>query len=85
MWLRLKVCYLSFHKFCLSLMNAMNFIFGCTGVHDDIDTWVGLCQVVQGEPSTGFGDDDDDEQIVQCLQHVKRYLILLWHFACLIS
>jgi hypothetical protein len=34
---------------------------------------------VLGEPSIGFGDDDD-KQIVQCLQHVKKFLILLCFF-----
>jgi hypothetical protein len=59
----------------MSLMIDANLTFGCAGVHDDTDTRVGFRQVVQGEPSTGFGDDDDDdEQIIQCLQHVKQIL-----------
>jgi hypothetical protein len=55
-------------------MIVVNLTSRCTGVHDDVSVGARLRQVLQGEPSTGFRDNDDDEHIVQCLQHVKRYL-----------
>jgi hypothetical protein len=67
----------------MSLMIDVNLTFGCTGVHDDINIEAGFRQVVQGEPSIGFGDDDD-EQIVQCLEDVKNILDFTLCFACLI-
>jgi hypothetical protein len=57
----------------MSLMLAVDLTFGCTGAREDIDTRAYFCQVMQGETLTRFGDDDD-EQIVQCLQHVKKIL-----------
>jgi hypothetical protein len=38
--------------------------------------------VVQGEPSTRFGDDDDDEQIVHCLQRVRNACLILPTWFC---
>jgi hypothetical protein len=43
---------------------------------DDDDGDVGLPQMVQGQPSTEIVDGDDD-QIIQCLEHVKVQLIFL--------
>jgi hypothetical protein len=60
------------------LMIAVNLTFRCTGVHD-VDVGARFQQVAKGGPSTGFGDDDE-EQIVQCLQHVRRHLIVLWSY-----
>jgi hypothetical protein len=57
----------------MSLMVAVNLTFGCIGVRDDIDIGAGFHQVLQGGPLSGFGDDDDgDEEIVRCLEHVKK-------------
>jgi hypothetical protein len=55
----------------MPLVIFIDLVSRCIGAHDDVDTRAGFCQVVQREPSTGFGGDDDDDQIIQCLQHVK--------------
>jgi hypothetical protein len=56
---------------CLMLLLiVMDLTFGYIGVCDDDDARADFHQVVQGEPSSRLGDDDD-EQIVQCLQHVR--------------
>jgi hypothetical protein len=55
----------------------------CRSVRDDVGVGEGLREVMQGEPSTGFGDDDE-EQFAQCLQHVNGHLIMVWK-CCLIS
>jgi hypothetical protein len=52
------------------LLIAMHLMFGYTGVHNDNDGEAAFHPVVQGQPSSGF-TDDDDEQIIQCLQHVR--------------
>jgi hypothetical protein len=77
--LHLKVRSLPFHGFHTLLVIVVDLTSGDTGFCDDVDAGVGPCQMLPGEPSTGFGDDDD-KQIVQCLQHVKKILILLCFF-----
>jgi hypothetical protein len=52
------------------LLSAMDVTFRCAGVHDDVTAGGGLHEMIQGGPSSGFGDDDD-EQIVQCLEHLR--------------
>jgi hypothetical protein len=44
--------------------------FRYTGVCDEITAGAGFHQMIQWEPSSGFGNDDD-EQIVQCLEQVR--------------
>jgi hypothetical protein len=61
--LRSKVHFLSFHGFHTLLVIDVDLTSGYTGFCDDIDGGVGPRQMVLGEPSTGFGDDDD-KQIV---------------------
>jgi hypothetical protein len=58
-----------FRLSCLPLLIALDLTFGYAGVRDDVTIGVGFHQMMQGEPSSGFGDDDD-EQIVQCLAHL---------------
>jgi hypothetical protein len=65
----------------MSLMVDVNLTFECTAVHDDVDTGAGFHEVMRGGPSSESGDDDD-EQIVRCLQHVKDACLV---FACLAS
>jgi hypothetical protein len=77
--LRLKVRSLSFHGFHMLFVIDVDLTSGDTCFCDDVDAEVGPCQMVPGKPSTGFGDDDD-KQIVQCLQHVKKFLILQCFF-----
>jgi hypothetical protein len=62
------------------LMFVVNLTFGYSGVHVDIDTGTDFHQMVQGGPSSGFRDDDDDEQIVQCLRHVRILGFILIFF-----
>jgi hypothetical protein len=64
----------------MSLMVDVNLTFECTAVHDDVDTGAGFHEVMRGGPSFESGDDDD-EQIVRCLQHVKDACLVLpvWH------
>jgi hypothetical protein len=57
-------------------MFTMGLACECTGVHDDVGVDAGLRLVMQGEPSTVFRDDDE-EQIVRCLQHVNGLLIMV--------
>jgi hypothetical protein len=64
------------------VINCGDFDFGCIGVHDDDSAEVDLRQLARGLPSSGFADDD--EQIVQYLEHV-RLLCLLWYFSRLDS
>jgi hypothetical protein len=45
------------------LLIAMHLMFGYTGVHNDNDGETAFHPVVQGQPSSGF-TDDDDEQII---------------------
>jgi hypothetical protein len=49
---------------------AMHLTFRYTGVRDDEDARADFHQMIQGETSSRLGDDGD-EQIVQCLQHVR--------------
>jgi hypothetical protein len=51
--------------------------FGCAGGHDDVVSGGDLRLFAQGLPFSEYADDD--EQIVQCLEHV-RLLGLLWYF-----
>jgi hypothetical protein len=41
-----KVCYLSFHKFCMSFMIIVDLTFGHAGVCEDVDTRAGSRQVL---------------------------------------
>jgi hypothetical protein len=43
----------------------------CTGVHIDGGAGADPRQVVRGEPLSEFANNDD-EQIVQCLEHVRQ-------------
>jgi hypothetical protein len=54
----------------LAIVNCGDLDIGCVGVHNDGDTEADFHQVVQGRPLFEF-TDDDDEQIVRCLQHVR--------------
>jgi hypothetical protein len=42
-----------------------------TGAHEDDDADASLHQMVWGQPSAGVVDGDN-EQIVQCLEHIRR-------------
>jgi hypothetical protein len=53
------VHFLSFHGFHTLLVIAVDLTSGYTGFCDDVDAGVGPRQMVPGEPSTGFWDDDD--------------------------
>jgi hypothetical protein len=59
----------------MPLLIATDLTFGYIGVHDDVDAGADFHQVVQGEPSYGFGYDDDG-QIVHSLQHVRIFDLL---------
>jgi hypothetical protein len=48
---------------------------GVTGAHDVGDADAGHRQVVQGQPSARVVDGDE-EQIIQCLEHVRVWLVL---------
>jgi hypothetical protein len=61
-----------FLMFCSAVVKDVDLDVGCTGTHDGGNADVGLCQVVQGELSAGVMDGDD-EQIIQCLEHVRTY------------
>jgi hypothetical protein len=68
MWLRLEVCchcppevcYLHFCGFHKPLMFTIGLTCGCIGVYDDVGVDVGFHPMTQGEPSTVFGDDDEE-------------------------
>jgi hypothetical protein len=64
-------------------MFTMGLTCGCTCVHDDVGVDVVHHPMTQGEPSTVFGNDDE-EHIVRCLQNVNGCLIMVWN-CCLIS
>jgi hypothetical protein len=55
--------------FCCAAVNDADLDVGYIGAHEDDTADAGLCQVVQGQPSAGVMDGDD-EQIIQCLEHV---------------
>jgi hypothetical protein len=49
----------------------VEFDIGCACAHDGGDADAGLHQVVQGKPSARLVDEDG-EQIIDCLKHIKR-------------
>jgi hypothetical protein len=58
--------------FCGPIVDRVGFDIGCAGAHDGDDADVGLHQMVQGQLLTWIVDRDD-EQIIQCLEHVRPH------------
>jgi hypothetical protein len=57
------------------LLLVLDLDIGFVGAHDVGDADAGHHQVVQGQPSTGVVDGDE-EQIIQCLKHMRARLVL---------
>jgi hypothetical protein len=64
------------------LLLVVDLNIGFAGAHDGDQADAGH-EVVQGQPSTEVADEDD-EQIIQCLEHVwVRLVLFIIHFCCL--
>jgi hypothetical protein len=82
----------SFHAFCIfcsAIVKDVDLDVGCAGTHGGGDANASLRQVVQGEPSAGVMDGDD-EQIIQCLEHVRPCdlsfaFFFVWHHDVTVS
>jgi hypothetical protein len=78
----LKGWFSQFLQILCVVINCGDFDVVCIGVPDDGSAGGDLHQLAQGLSSFEF--IDDDEQIVQCLEHV-RLLSLPWYFSRLAS
>jgi hypothetical protein len=54
----------------LAIVNCCDLDIGCADLHNDGDAEADFCEVVRGQPSSEFADNDD-ERIVKCLEHVR--------------
>jgi hypothetical protein len=68
-------CFCMFHMFCDAFANYVDFGVGCADGYDGDIADASLRQMVQGQSSTSTVGGDD-EQIIQCLEHVRARFIL---------